>query len=98
MAHRSAGRLARNVVLTGKVLLNGKKRRLDYGVVVSMQIICPSCMRFIPNFEVLSCVLAKENPQLRTMSLFVLFLASILLIDSYSIQFELNLPQARSLG
>jgi len=36
MAHRSAGRLARNVVLTGKVLLNGKKRRLDYGVVVSI--------------------------------------------------------------
>jgi hypothetical protein len=33
---RSAGRLARNVVLTGKVLLNGKKRRLDYGVVVSI--------------------------------------------------------------
>jgi hypothetical protein len=30
-----AGRLARNVVLTGKVLLNGKKRRLDYGLVVS---------------------------------------------------------------
>jgi hypothetical protein len=30
-----AGRLARNVVLTGKVLLNGKKRRLDYGIVVS---------------------------------------------------------------
>ncbi|KAG2623807.1 hypothetical protein PVAP13_3KG081408 [Panicum virgatum] len=28
-----SGRLARNVVLTGKVLLNGKKRRLDYGVV-----------------------------------------------------------------
>ncbi|XP_039116698.1 ABC transporter G family member 15-like isoform X2 [Dioscorea cayenensis subsp. rotundata] len=28
-----AGRLGRNVVLTKKVLLNGKKRRLDYGVV-----------------------------------------------------------------
>ncbi|MQM16686.1 hypothetical protein Taro_049644 [Colocasia esculenta] len=28
-----AGRLGRNVVLTGKVLLNGRKRRLDYGVV-----------------------------------------------------------------
>ncbi|CAL9049680.1 unnamed protein product [Musa banksii] len=28
-----AGRLGRNVVLTGRVLLNGKKRRLDYGVV-----------------------------------------------------------------
>uniref|UniRef100_A0A0D3G4N3 ABC transporter domain-containing protein n=1 Tax=Oryza barthii TaxID=65489 RepID=A0A0D3G4N3_9ORYZ len=27
-----SGRLARNVLLTGKVLLNGKKRRLDYGV------------------------------------------------------------------
>ncbi|KAG8067532.1 hypothetical protein GUJ93_ZPchr0005g15960 [Zizania palustris] len=27
-----SGRLAKNVVLTGKVLLNGKKRRLDYGV------------------------------------------------------------------
>jgi len=57
---RYAGRLARNVVLTGKVLLNGKKRRLDYGVVVSitylaMQIICRSCMRFIPNFELSSC-------------------------------------------
>lgn len=29
------GRLGRNVVLTGSVMLNGKKRRLDYGVVVS---------------------------------------------------------------
>ncbi|KAJ7964070.1 ABC transporter G family member [Quillaja saponaria] len=28
-----AGRLSRNVVMTGDVLLNGKKRRLDYGVV-----------------------------------------------------------------
>ncbi|KAJ0976111.1 hypothetical protein J5N97_018076 [Dioscorea zingiberensis] len=28
-----SGRLGGNVVLTGKVLLNGKKRRLDYGVV-----------------------------------------------------------------
>ncbi|KAK4407425.1 ABC transporter G family member 15 [Sesamum angolense] len=28
-----AGRLARNVVMTGNILLNGKKRRLDYGVV-----------------------------------------------------------------
>ncbi|KAJ8485213.1 hypothetical protein OPV22_017698 [Ensete ventricosum] len=28
-----AGRLGRNIVLTGRVLLNGKKRRLDYGVV-----------------------------------------------------------------
>ncbi|XP_072954155.1 ABC transporter G family member 15-like [Typha angustifolia] len=28
-----SGRLGRNVVLTGKVLLNGRKRRLDYGVV-----------------------------------------------------------------
>ncbi|GFZ18158.1 ABC-2 type transporter family protein [Actinidia rufa] len=28
-----AGRLSRNVVMTGNVLLNGKKRRLDYGVV-----------------------------------------------------------------
>ncbi|XP_057955499.1 ABC transporter G family member 12-like isoform X2 [Malania oleifera] len=28
-----AGRLAGNVVMTGNVLLNGKKRRLDYGVV-----------------------------------------------------------------
>jgi hypothetical protein len=35
LCERTAGRLARNVVLTGKVLLNGKKRRLDYGVVVS---------------------------------------------------------------
>lgn len=30
-----AGRLARNVLQTGKVLLNGKKRRLDFGAVVS---------------------------------------------------------------
>lgn len=36
LCERSAGRLARNVVLTGKVLLNGKKRRLDYGIVVSI--------------------------------------------------------------
>uniref|UniRef100_A0A5B6ZBB7 ABC transporter domain-containing protein n=1 Tax=Davidia involucrata TaxID=16924 RepID=A0A5B6ZBB7_DAVIN len=28
-----AGRLSRNVVMTGNVLLNGKKRRLEYGVV-----------------------------------------------------------------
>jgi hypothetical protein len=34
----AAGRLARNVLLTGKVLLNGKKRRLDYGVLVSLLI------------------------------------------------------------
>jgi hypothetical protein len=36
LCERFAGRLARNVVLTGKVLLNGKKRRLDYGIVVSI--------------------------------------------------------------
>ncbi|XP_050369118.1 ABC transporter G family member 15-like [Argentina anserina] len=30
-----AGQLARNVVMTGNVHLNGKKRRLDYGVAVS---------------------------------------------------------------
>ncbi|XP_020594313.1 ABC transporter G family member 12-like [Phalaenopsis equestris] len=29
-----AGRLGRNVVLSGRVLLNGKRRRTDYGVVV----------------------------------------------------------------
>nr|ADN33921.1 white-brown-complex ABC transporter family protein [Cucumis melo subsp. melo] len=28
-----AGRLAQNAVLTGNILLNGKKRRLDYGIV-----------------------------------------------------------------
>ncbi|KAL6505385.1 ABC transporter G member 15 [Orobanche gracilis] len=28
-----AGRLSRNIVMTGNILLNGKKRRLDYGVV-----------------------------------------------------------------
>ncbi|XP_011090129.1 ABC transporter G family member 15 isoform X1 [Sesamum indicum] len=28
-----AGRLSRNVVMTGNILLNGKKRRMDYGVV-----------------------------------------------------------------
>ncbi|KAK4419589.1 ABC transporter G family member 15 [Sesamum alatum] len=28
-----AGRLARNIVMTGNILVNGKKRRLDYGVV-----------------------------------------------------------------
>ncbi|KAF9597374.1 hypothetical protein IFM89_017720 [Coptis chinensis] len=28
-----AGRLSRNVIMTGNILLNGKKRRLDYGVV-----------------------------------------------------------------
>lgn len=31
----TAGRLSTNVVMTGNILLNGKKRRLDYGVVVS---------------------------------------------------------------
>ena len=29
------GRLSRNVVMTGNVHLNGKKRRLEYGGVVS---------------------------------------------------------------
>uniref|UniRef100_A0A452Y6Y3 ABC transporter domain-containing protein n=1 Tax=Aegilops tauschii subsp. strangulata TaxID=200361 RepID=A0A452Y6Y3_AEGTS len=33
-----SGRLARNVLQTGKVLLNGKKRRLDFGAVVSVKI------------------------------------------------------------
>ncbi|KAI3795845.1 hypothetical protein L1987_38505 [Smallanthus sonchifolius] len=28
-----AGRLARNVIMTGNVLVNGRKRRLDYGIV-----------------------------------------------------------------
>lgn len=32
----SAGRLSRNVIMTGNVLLNGKKRRLEYGAVVSI--------------------------------------------------------------
>jgi len=32
-----AGRLPRNVVMTGNVLLNGKKKILDYGFVVSTQ-------------------------------------------------------------
>lgn len=31
----AAGRLSSNVVMTGNILLNGKKRRLDFGVVVS---------------------------------------------------------------
>jgi len=44
LCERSAGRLARNVVLTGKVLLNGKKRRLDYGIVVSISYLAP-CMQ-----------------------------------------------------
>lgn len=30
-----AGRLSRNVIMTGNVLVNGKKRRLGYGGVVS---------------------------------------------------------------
>ncbi|VAH15475.1 unnamed protein product [Triticum turgidum subsp. durum] len=34
-----SGRLARNVLQTGKVLLNGKKRRLDFGAVVSVKFI-----------------------------------------------------------
>ena len=33
------GRLARNVIMTGNLLLNGKKARLDYGLVVSIIII-----------------------------------------------------------
>lgn len=33
-----AGRLSRNVVMTGDILLNGKKRRLEYGFVVSNNI------------------------------------------------------------
>lgn len=32
---RIAGRLSGNVIMSGNVLLNGKKRRLDHGVVVS---------------------------------------------------------------
>lgn len=31
----ASGRLSSNVIMTGNVLLNGKKRRLDYGLVVS---------------------------------------------------------------
>lgn len=34
----STGRLARNVIMTGNLLLNGKKARLDYGLVVSFLI------------------------------------------------------------
>jgi len=30
-----SGRLSGNVIMSGNVLLNGKKRRLDYGGVVS---------------------------------------------------------------
>lgn len=30
-----AGRLSGNLLMTGNVLLNGRKRRLDYGGVVS---------------------------------------------------------------
>jgi hypothetical protein len=71
---RPAGRLARNVVLTGKVLLNGKKRRLDYGVVVSILSPCPcaiqslslSIMPFfhtqLPNFQLSHHVTPKGNP------------------------------------
>ena len=33
-----AGRLSGNVVMTGNVLLNGTRRRLDYGLVVSTSI------------------------------------------------------------
>ena len=32
----AVGRLAGNVIMTGNVLLNGKKTRLDYGGVVSI--------------------------------------------------------------
>lgn len=31
-----AGRLSGNVVMTGNVLLNGEKRRLEYGGIVSV--------------------------------------------------------------
>lgn len=31
----NAGRLSGNLVMTGNILLNGRKRRLDYGGVVS---------------------------------------------------------------
>lgn len=34
----STGRLARNVIMTGNLLLNGKKARLDYGLVVGFLI------------------------------------------------------------
>lgn len=34
----SAGRLAQNAVLTGNILLNGKKRRLGHGIVVSISV------------------------------------------------------------
>jgi len=33
-----AGRLSRNVIMSGNVFLNGKKRRLDYGGVVSISV------------------------------------------------------------
>jgi len=33
-----AGRLSRNVIMSGNVFVNGKKRRLDYGGAVSMSL------------------------------------------------------------
>jgi len=33
-----AGRLSRNLIMSGNVFLNGKKRRLDYGGVVSIHL------------------------------------------------------------
>jgi hypothetical protein len=52
-----AGRLARNVVLTGKVLLNGKKRRLDYGLVVSYS--------YVPDLTKLCFTLILPIPHIR---------------------------------
>ena len=42
-----AGRLSGNVVMSGNVLLNGKKTRLDYGVAVSNYIFNPKVLLMI---------------------------------------------------
>ncbi|XP_052115539.1 ABC transporter G family member 15-like isoform X2 [Arachis duranensis] len=51
-----AGRLARNVILSGNVLLNGKKRRLDYGGVFFGKAGFPCPSRRNPSDHFLRCI------------------------------------------
>ena len=45
------GRLSSNVVMTGNILLNGKKQRLNYGTIVSMLINLCSGIASISTFQ-----------------------------------------------
>ncbi|CAL2255704.1 unnamed protein product [Prunus armeniaca] len=56
-----AGRLSRNVVMTGNVLVNGKKRRLDYGVAFFARAGVPCPSRRNPSDHFLRCINSDFN-------------------------------------